>query len=167
MFGFKFTGVWSKLQHVYSYIFYCPVSKGVSRGASPNVLWIPPVLGEATLAYTSSFPQELLSTTTTHGSLKMLHKWCTFWKTSHVEKSNLQQKVRLWHDANAKLTTFMLGISLPGQRRVAFTATKWRNRIFPFIRVPIVAFLISTVCRGDITVLLIFFKNWRETRKLP
>ena len=52
----------------------------------------------------------------------------------------------------------MLGISLPGQRRVAFTATKWRNRIFPFIRVPIVAFLISTVCRGDITVFYFFSK---------
>ena len=120
-------GVWSKLQHVYMCIlkfFYCPVSKGVSRGASPNVLWIPPVLGEATLAYTSSFPQELLSTTTTHGSLKMLHKWCTFWKISHVGKSNLRQKVRLWHDANAKFTTFMLAIA-----RVGLTNTHWWGEV--------------------------------------
>ena len=53
----------------------------------------------------------------------------------------------------------------PYQVVVAFTATKWRKRFFPFIRVPIVAFLISTVCRGDIIVLLIFFQKLKRNKK--
>ena len=52
-----------------------------------------------------------------------------------------------------------------GQLMVAFTATKWRKPFSPFIRVPIVAFLRSTVCRGEITVLLIFFKKLKRNEK--
>ena len=37
-----------------------------------------------------------------------------FEKQAMQEKSNLQQKVRLWHDANAKFTTFMQAIARVG-----------------------------------------------------
>jgi len=58
-----------------------PCQQGCFKGCiSKCVLKSSPVLGEVTLASTSSLPQELISMTITHGSLKMLHKWCTLWK---------------------------------------------------------------------------------------
>ena len=115
-------GVWSKLQHVYSFIFLLPCQQGCFKGyISKCVVNSSRPWGSDTCIYIQLPPG---ATFNDHNTWIFKDADECFGYYPKPCRKKVIYKVSLWHDANAKFTTFMLA-----RARVGLTNTHWWGEV--------------------------------------